>query len=261
MAGASASVRWQASDGPLPVGVLERVGAVVNLAGAPLTAGRWSQTKKAAILESRVATTRAVAAACAAAGVRVLWNASAVGVYGAAEKPVDETAPAGDDFLASVCVAWERAAHAAADDGVRVLVGRSAMVLAPDGGALPVLRRLARLGVLGPVGSGTQWSSWIHLDDELGALLHCLDHEAVLGPVNLASPRAVRQRDLAAAVRRAVRRPPALPAPAALVRAALGEASALVLAGQRAVPAVLDATGFGFVHPSLDEALRDLLAP
>jgi uncharacterized protein len=253
------AVRWDPSREALPAAARDGVDAIVNLAGVPLTAGRWSAARRGAIRESRIVTTQAVAAAVGPPGPGVLVNASAVGYYGSAEAPVDEHAPPGADFLASLCVEWEGAAHRA-DGRARVVCARSGVVLARDGGALPRLVRLARLGVLGRVGSGQQWVPWVHLDDEVAALLHCLDTATVRGPVNVVAPRAVRQAELARSLRRAVRRPPTLPAPAGVVRLAMGEAAALVLTGQRAVPAALDASGFRFAHPTLDEALHDLLA-
>jgi uncharacterized protein len=253
------TTHWDPARELLPRIAREGVHAVVNLAGEPLAGGRWTAARRARIMDSRVAATRGVVAALGEGGPRVLVNGSAVGFYGEGEAPIDEGAPAGEGFLASVCVAWEGAATAAGDRA-RVVLARSGVVLASDGGAFPLLRRLARLGALGAVGSGRQWVPWIHVDDEVAALLHCLDREDVSGPVNLAAPAPARQADLAAAIRRAVRRPATLPAPAFLVRTALGEASELALCGQQVVPSVLLASGFRYRHPSLDEALAWLLA-
>jgi uncharacterized protein len=253
------TTHWDPARELLPRIAREGVDAVVNLAGEPLAGGRWTAARRARIMDSRVAATRGVVAALGEGGPRVLVNGSAVGFYGEGEAPIDEGAPAGEGFLASVCVAWEGAATATADRA-RVVLARSGVVLASDGGAFPLLRRLARLGALGAVGSGRQWVPWIHVDDEVAALLHCLDREDVSGPVNLAAPAPARQADLAAAIRRAVRRPATLPAPAFLVRTALGEASELALCGQQVVPSVLLASGFRYRHPSLDEALAWLLA-
>jgi uncharacterized protein len=254
--GGGAAVRWDPARAPFPDAVREGTDAIVNLAGAPLTAGRWTAAQRDAILTSRLESTRGVAAAIGPRGPRTLLNASAVGVYGPTESAVDEHAPAGDDFLAGVCVAWEAAAGDA--DG-RVVTARSGIVLANDGGALPRLARIARLGLLGTIGTGRQWVPWIHVADEVAALVWCLDRDDVVGAVNLVAPRAVRQADFARCVRQVVGRRLGPPAPAALVRAALGEASTLVLSGQRAVPAALDASGFAFGFPTLDGALADLL--
>ncbi len=252
-----ASVVWDPGAGPLPRGALDGVDAIVNLAGEPLVGRRWTPARRAAILDSRVLATRGVAGTIGGDGPRILVSASAVGFYGPTEDAVDERAPAGSDFLASVCVAWEREALAAGDRG-RVVVARTGVVLARDGGALPPLLRVARLGVLGSMGTGRQWVPWIHVDDEVAGLLCCLDRADVDGPVNLVAPSPVRQAELARAVRAAVHRPPTLPAPAFLVRAALGEASSVLLTGQRVVPSVLTSSGFAFAQPQLEAALASL---
>lgn len=252
------TLRWDPARDPLPSLAREGVDAIVNLAGAPIAAGRWGTAQREEIRSSRVAATRAVVAALGGEGPCVLVNASAVGFYGDTEATVDEHSPAGSDFLAGVCVEWERAATAGADRA-RVVIVRSGVVLARDGGALPPIVRAAKLGVLGAMGTGRQWVPWIHIDDEVGALLHCLDRADLEGPVNLVAPQPERQADFARTLRRAVHRPPTVPAPAFLVRAAMGPASALLLGGQRVVPAVLDASGFVFGHPALDGAVAALL--
>ncbi len=252
-----ATTRWDPERESLPAAACDGVDAIVNLAGEPLSVGRRSAARRARILDSRVAATRGVVAALGGDGPRVLVNASAVGFYGESEAPLDEDAPPGDDFLADVCVRWEREATSAGDRA-RVVLARTGVVLSGAGGALPPLLKVARFGALGSMGSGQQWVPWIHIDDEIAGLLHCLDHE-VAGPVNLVAPNPVRQAELAGAIRRAVHRPPTLPAPAFLIRAALGESASLVLSGQQVVPSVLVASGFHFEHPSLGEALDALL--
>lgn len=252
------TVRWEPSESPMPSSARDGSDAIVNLAGAPLTAGRWSPARKRAIQRSRIDATRGVVAALGDGGPAVLVNASGAGYYGSAEVVADEHAPPGDDFLARVCVEWEREALTGADRA-RVAIVRSGVVLAREGGALPLLLRIARLGLLGSLGSGRQWVPWIHLDDEVAGILHCIDRPEVSGPVNLVAPRAVRQAEFARRLRGVVRRPPAPRVPGVVVRAALGEAAELVLRGQRASPSVLIATGFGFEFPELDAALRDLV--
>jgi hypothetical protein len=257
--GTHATLTWDPAREPLPPAAREGLDAIVNLAGAPIAAGRWRAAQREAIRSSRLTATRGVVAALGDDGPRVLVNASAVGFYGDTEDPVDERTPAGSDFLAGVCVEWEREALVAADRA-RVVVVRSGLVLARDGGAFPPLLRAARVGVLGVMGTGRQWVPWIHVDDEVAALLHCLDRSDLASPVNLVAPRPERQADVARLVRRAVHRPPTLPAPSFLLRAVMGPASALVLGGQRVVPAALEASGFTFAHPSLEPALTELLA-
>lgn len=247
---------WDATT-PFPPDLREGLDAIVNLAGAPIGPGRWTTARRREILESRVTTTARYAEALGPGGPGALLNASAVGFYGpTGDALVDEASPRGEDFLASVCTRWE---GAASDANGRVVLLRSGLVLARDGGVLPPLRRAAGLGLLGRVGTGRQWVPFIHLDDEVRAIVHCLDHEAIAGPVNLVAPAPVRQRVLARAIARALRRPSVVPLPAAAVRLALGEASTLVLDGQRAVPGVLQATGYAFAMPRLEPAIADLL--
>jgi uncharacterized protein len=254
-----ATTLWDPARAPLPEIARDGVDAIVNLAGEPLAVGRWSASRRARIVDSRMAATRGVVAALGDPGSTVLLNASAVGIYGETEAPVDEQSPPGEGFLASVCVQWEREATSAGDRA-RVVLARLGVVLSRDGGVLPPLLRVARLGMLGTMGSGRQWVPWVHIDDVVAALLHCLDREGICGPVNVVAPHTVRQAALAHAIRLAVHRPPTLPAPSFLVRAALGESASLVLSGQQVVPSVLAASEFHFVHGSLDEALGSLLA-
>jgi len=252
-------VRWDPAADPLPAGALDGVDAVVNLAGAPLAGRRWTAARKRLIRESRTLTTRLVVDALAAEGApRVLVNGSAVGFYGDAEEPVDETAPPGSDFLADTCVAWEREALRARDHGVRVALTRTGLVLARDGGILPTVARPVRLFAGGPLGGGRQWMPWIHIDDEVGLLLMLLDREDLSGPFNGSAPAPVRQRDFVRTLAKVLGRPAVVPAPAVAIRLALGEQAVLALEGQNAVPAAALAAGYAFAHTDLEEALRDI---
>jgi uncharacterized protein (TIGR01777 family) len=253
-------VRWVPADGPFPPEAHEGADAVVNLSGARLEARRWTAARKREIRESRTLTTRAIVDALAAPGApRILVSASGVNYYGPRDEEMPETGPHGEDFLADTAVAWEREAQHAEAVGVRVVRIRSGIVLAREGGALPLMALPFRFFAGGPVGDGEQWVSWIHIDDEVGLILHALDHAEVSGPMNGTSPNPVRQRDFAKAIGRVLGRPSALPAPAVVVRVALGEMSTLALDGVPAVPAVALATGYAFVHPDLEEALRSVL--
>jgi len=254
------TVAWEPGHTILPTAARDGVDAIVNLAGAPIGTGRWSAAQREQIRTSRLTSTRGVVAALGGTGPGVLVNASAVGYYGDTESAVDEDAPSGTDFLATLCVEWEREAMAGGDRA-RVVMARSGVVLARDGGAFAPILRVAKLGLLGTMGTGRQWVPWIHIDDEVGALLHCLDQPELSGPVNLVAPGPERQGDFARVVRRAVHRPSTLPAPSFLLRTALGPAAALVLSGQRVVPAVLEASGFEFAHPTLEGAVVALLSP
>lgn len=257
VAGADGVV-WDPADGPAPLPSLG-ADAVVNLAGEPLV-GRWTAGKKRRIRDSRILTTRRLVDAMTGDHrPAVLVNASGVGFYGPAERPVDEAAPPGHDFLARTCVDWEGEALRAEEGGVRVVLLRTGVVLASDGGILPTLLRPARLGLGGPLGAGRQWFPWIHIDDEAGLLLHALDHPDIRGPLNAAAPAPVRQREMAKAIGRAVGRPAVLPTPGLAVRLVAGEMATLALDGQHVVPAKALATGYAFAHTDADRALAQLL--
>ena len=253
------SVRWNPAEGPPPAAALEGVDAVVNLAGAPIAGGRWTRARKRAIRASRVETTRLLVDALGPGGPGTLVNASAVGYYGPRDDTVEESAPPGDDFLARTAVAWEGEALRARERGVRVILLRSGIVLAREGGALPRLALLTRLFLGGPLGGGRQWMPWIHIDDEVGLILFALDHEQVAGPLNAAAPAPVRQRDLARALGRVLHRPAVVPAPALAVRLAMGEMATVALDGQRAVPAAALGAGYAFRFEEVEAALRELL--
>ena len=255
----AATARWDPLTEPLPSRALD-TDAIVNLAGAPIARGRLGARHRRRILHSRVLTTRRIANALVGGGPRTLVSGSAIGYYGLADSAVDETAPAGDDFLASVCVAWERETTAASAAGVRVVNLRTGHVLARDGGLLPMLKLPAQLGLSGPLGDGRHWQSWIHIDDEVGLILHALDHADVNGPLNATAPNAVRQRDLASALGRALRRPARIPTPRFALRLALGGMADVALTSQRVTPAVALRTGYQFRFPEIDGAFCDLVA-
>lgn len=244
--------------------VLAGADAVVNLAGESIAARRWTPAQKRRILESRVHATRALVDALAEAEPRprVLVGGSAVGYYGPrGDEEVTEAEPAGDDFLARVCVAWEQEARRAEDLGVRVALLRTGVVLGRGGGALPRLVLPFRLFLGGPLGSGRQWVPWIHRDDLVDLIRFLIGRPDAAGPFNGTAPRPVTQAELCRALAAVLRRPCWLPAPAPLLRLALGEmADALLLSGQRAVPARAQALGFRFRYPDVADALRDLLA-
>ena len=172
---------------------------------------------------------------------------------------MDESAPSGRGFLAEVCVAWEGEALRAEARGVRPVVVRTGIVMAPEGGVLPQLARVTRLGLMGPLAGGHQWVSWVHIDDHVALLLLALDREDLAGPVNSTAPRPVRQRELARTLGRVLGRPSLLPAPGPVVRIALGEMADLVLDSHRVVPAAALAAGHRFRFEALEPALADAL--
>lgn len=238
---------------------VEGADAVVNLAGANVAGKRWSESYKKQILDSRVETTRALAEAINRALIkpRVLVNASAVGYYGGrGGEPMDESGSAGADFLAGVVQAWEAEARKAA---VRSVQLRTGVVLTPKGGALQQMLPPFKAFVGGPIGSGRQWVPWIHIADEVAAILFCIDRD-LSGPVNLVAPGSVTMKDFATALGRALHRPSLFHVPGAPLKLILGEFAAVLLEGQRAVPKKLVEAGFQFRFPDLDSALRDLLA-
>jgi uncharacterized protein (TIGR01777 family) len=235
---------------------------VVNLAGESIAAGRWSAARKRRIEASRLHATRSLVAAIAAQNPRprVFVSASAVGYYGPrGDDLITEAAGPGHDFLAGVCAKWEAEAERAADLGVRVLQPRTGLVLARGGGALPKMLLPFRLGGGGRLASGSQYWPWIHLDDWVRLISWTLGAPALSGPVNATAPTPVTNAEFSRALGRAMHRPALLPAPAFALRLMLGEmAVALLLSGQRAIPAKAIATGFVFRFTTVGDALADL---
>jgi uncharacterized protein (TIGR01777 family) len=250
--------RWDPQTGDVDLAALRGTDGVVHLAGAGVGDRRWNDAYKQQILSSRVDGTRTIARAMAALDPRpqVLVSGSAIGVYGnRGDELLDEAAAPGDTFLANVVRAWEGAADPARDAGIRVVHPRTGLVMSRSGGAFGRMLPLVRLGLAGPLGSGRQWWSWITLRDEVRALSWLLDHP-LSGPVNLTAPAPARQRDVVAALARAVHRPALLPAPGVALRLVLGEFASEVLASQRILPSALRAAGFTFEHPDLETAAR-----
>jgi uncharacterized protein len=238
-----------------------RPDAVVHLAGESI-GGRWTAERKVRIRDSRVLGTHLLSETIAALEPRpsVMVCASAVGYYGdRGDELLEERSAPGSSFLAQVTRDWEAAAQPARAAGVRVVHPRLGIVLSPDGGALRRMLTAFRLGAGGPLGSGRQYMSWIALDDAVGAIEHALVTESLDGPVNTAAPQPVRNREFAKALGRALRRPAVLPVPAFALRLLLGELGDELLGGQRADASRLVASGYGFRHPQLDEALRSML--
>ena len=251
------SVRWDPIEGPLPHETLEGVDAVVNLAGAPLQSGRWSASRKRELWDSRAGTTLRIVESLVGTGVGTLVSGSAVGYYGPGEAEMTEDSPAGEDFLADLASAWEAAAREAAPRaGARVVLLRTGVVLAREGGALPVVTRPVKLGVGGPIGGGRQWVPWVHIDDVVGIIRMALSDQSISGPINVVSPAPVRQGEFAKAMGAVLGRPTVVPTPAFALRAAMGEMSTLALDGQRVIPEKAEAAGYRFAYPDLESALQ-----
>ena len=252
-------VVWDPARGPLDPAALTDVSAVVHLAGEPV-AQRWSASRKAAIRESRVGSTTALAAAISGMSgpPPVLLSGSAVGYYGdRQEELLDEGSRPGDDFLAEVTQEWERATLPAARAGARVVLMRTGVVLDPSGGALARLLPPFRLGAGGPLGNGRQWMSWISMEDQLSAIECALWCDEVRGPVNFVAPNPVTNAEFATTLGRVLARPAIIPVPRLALELLFGEmAGATLLASQRAMPRALVAAGYEFEYPTLEQALR-----
>ena len=240
---------------------LDGADVVVNLAGTSLDSGRWTDSRKAEILHSRVHATETIVKAMSEVKRRpsMLLNQSAVGFYGAhGSESLTEDSPPGSDFLASVCVAWEAAAMKAAWM-TRVVLLRTGLPLDASGGALPRLALPFRFFAGGRLGSGEQYWSWIHIDDWVRMVRWAIEQPDINGPLNATAPAPATNRELADALGRALRRPSFAPAPALALRLLLGEmADALILSGQRVLPAKATRAGFEFWYPNLDSALHQI---
>ena len=246
---------------PPPAESLAGRDAVVHLAGEPL-AQRWSDAAKREIRDSRVLGTRNLVAGLAALPEDerpgTLVSQSAVGFYGAhGDERLDESSPAGDDFLARVVAAWEAEARAAEELGVRVVTPRTGVVLAKEGGALEKMLPPFRLGVGGPVAGGRQYVPWVHLDDVVGAMLFCLDTDGASGPVNVTAPEPVTNKELSKALGRVLHRPAVAPVPALALNLLYGEMAMVVTTGVHAGPRRLRELGYEFRQPDLEAALRE----
>ena len=243
-------------------GAMAGADAVLNFAGESIGSGRWTAARKERLLGSRVDPTRAIIAALRHAEPRpaVFVSASAVGYYGSVEEgEVTEDHGPGSGFLADLCVRWEEEARTAEREGVRTVIFRMGVVLGRGAEALKRMLLPFKMFVGGPIGSGRQWFSWVHIDDVVGAAMHVLTNANLHGPVNVAAPGAVRMADFSRALGRTVRRPSWAPAPAFVLRLGLGEMSEMILTGQRVLPARLLSTGFTFIYPDLVPALTSVL--
>ncbi len=231
---------------------------VINLAGASIFT-RWTEASKKLIRSSRILTTRNVVDALPGSASVTLISTSAVGYYGFRDdEELGEDAGPGDDFLARLCVDWEAEALRARDRGARVAIARFGIVLGPGGGVLGQMAPLFRAFIGGPLGSGRQWFSWIHVEDLFGALVHLAGSRQSAGPYNCTSPEPVTNRKLSSELGRVLHRPSFLPAPGFAVRLVLGEFGDVLLKGQRVLPRRLLAEGFRFAHPGFKAALESL---
>ena len=232
---------------------------VINLAGEPIAKKRWTVKQKHQLRLSRIDTTVGLVRAIAKAKQKpkCLLNASAVGYYGpCGNEAVGEEAPAGTDFLAALCRDWENEAMKAEKLGVRVIRLRTGIVLGPGGGALAKMAPPFKFFVGGPLGSGKQWMSWIHLEDEVGLIVHLIEDPQASGAVNATAPNSATMKEFCCTLGQVMGRPSWVPVPAFALRLKLGEMAEMLLTGQRAVPTAAEKFGYRFRYPNLPEALQ-----
>jgi uncharacterized protein (TIGR01777 family) len=237
--------------------------AVINLAGEPIVDAYWSAKRKQVLRDSRIAVTEKLVQRIAAATQKpaVLLSGSAVGYFGnRGDEELNEVASAGDDFAANLCRDWEVAAQTAASQGVRVCLLRTGLILSAHGGLLGRMLLPFKLGLGARLGDGRQWMSWIHITDYVAMVLRLLGDATAHGPFNMTAPRPVTNAEFTRTLAQVLRRPAFFAAPGLVLKLALGERSALLLEGQRVIPAKLTATGVHFKYPGLDQALTDLLS-
>ncbi len=257
-------IGWDPAKGTIDAASLEGIDAVVHLAGAGIGDHRWTDDYKREIRNSRTVGTALIATTLAALDRKpsVLLSGSAIGWYGdRADEVLTETSAGGSGFLAEVCRDWEAATAPAQATGIRVAHLRTGIVLTPRGGALKKLLPLFKIGAGGRFGKGTQWQSWISLDDEIGAITHLLTAD-VQGAVNLTAPNPVTNAELSKVLASVLHRPSFLPVPSFGPKLLLGAelADNLLFSGQRVLPEVLQGSGYRFAHPTLEQALRSLLS-
>lgn len=252
---------WNPADPASCRAALEGADGVVNLCGAGVADRPWTAGRREELVSSRLVPTGALVEAMRTASrkPKVFVSASAIGYYGFSGAPVDEKSPAGEGFLADLCVRWEKAALAAEDLGVRTVLPRIGVVLGPEGGALGRMLLPFKLGVGGRLGDGTQPFPWIHAGDLVGMIVAALDDPKWRGPVNAVAPEPADNAAFTKALGAALRRPTLIPVPAFALRAGLGEVSSLLLDGRVVRPEAAKAFGYRFGHPAVGPALKDLL--
>lgn len=258
---AKAVYGWNPETEQIPSEAISDVVAVVHLAGETI-AGRWNAAKKRRIRDSRILSTRNLVASLADADTKpaVLVCASAIGYYGdSGDAHFTEVSPAGTDFLATVCAEWEAEAQKASEFGIRVVTVRIGLVLGLGGGLLQQVLPPFKMGVGGKLGSGTQWMSWIHVDDVVGIILHTLENEEINGALNATAPVPVRNTEFTKILGAVLRRPTLFPVPTFGLRLMMGEFADFVVLSQNVLPEKTEASGYEFCYRTLESALKALL--
>lgn len=254
-------IEWDNISPLSSICALQEIDVVINLAGESIGNRRWSDSVKQEILASRIRTTGAIVTAINNRTIqpKVLINASAVGYYGPRQDDeITESAEAGQDFLAQVCRDWENEAYKVQNDLTRVVTIRIGVVLGNEG----ALNRMAmpfKLYIGGPLGTGNQWLSWIHIQDLASMIRFVIEHQELTGPINATAPESVRMREFCKVLGEALNRPSWLPVPELLLKIALGQMAEMLLYGQRIVPKRILGAGFKFRFPELRSALEDAL--
>ncbi len=255
------TLQWDGKDVESLADILDGMDAVVNLAGESIGKGRWTSNRKDAILQSRLEPASALVDAILLCKrpPKTLVQASAVGVYGTGTETMLESSNPGSDFLARLAVQWEGSTKKVESHGVRRVVIRTGLVLQKGEGVLPQLMMPFQFLVGGPTGTGKQFYSWIHIEDEVGAILFLLENPACNGVYNLTAPNPCSNEEFGKTLARILKKPYWLPLPGVALKLVLGEMSTLVLEGQRVLPYRLQEAGYDFKFPTLEAALKDLL--
>lgn len=255
-------IEWKDYNQSIEIPRNLKVDHVVNLMGSPVDGGRWTDSRKTEIRDSRVIGTRNLVKGLVENGHQpaTFISASAIGYYGdRGDEVLDEQSKAGDDFLADVCREWEEEATQIQSHGSRLVIPRIGIVIARSGGAIKKMRSIFRWGIGGRIGSGKQWVSWIHIDDLIETIKHALNNESMNGVYNAVAPNPVTNLELTKQLASEIRRPAVLPVPAIGLRVLFGQLAEVFLASQRVAPKRILESGFQFSYTQLDEALRSVV--
>ena len=256
-------IGWNPMEGPPPPESFDGVDCVFHLAGESVAEGRWAAAQKATIRDSRILGTKNLVSGILQnkTGIKTLVSSSAVGYYGdRGEEELTESSPPGNDFLADVCIDWEREADIAREQGVRVVTMRTGIVLGAGGGALAKMLTPFRLGAGGPLGNGRQWMPWVHVADLARLYIHANETFSINGPMNAVAPNPVRNSEFTKALAAQLKRPAFMPAPYLGLRLVFGEFAKVLFASQKVVPQAALETGFAYQFPFIKEALKDILS-